>query len=182
VHDRFLAHVLCIKVCCSALQCVSGCVEMCTIDSLHMYCVYRCVAVRCGVWQCVAVCVEVCAIDFSRMYCVYRCVAMCCSVLQCLLQCAQSICRICTVYSGAMQYVAVGCIVLRYGAVRCSVCSSVCDLRCSVLHCVAACCSSMLLSYIQALFTYSLLAAVVDMYGAGCCSVVQCVAVCDRVL
>jgi len=61
----------CVAVCCSVLQCVAVCCSVLQCVAV-CYSVLQCVAVCCSVLQCVAVCGSV-----------LQCVTVCCSVLQC---------------------------------------------------------------------------------------------------
>ena len=90
-----------VKVCCSALQCVTVCRRVTRTTSqvllVGVLCVVvccsvlQCVAVRCSVLQCVAVCCSVLQSDshseFSdSVYCVVQCV-------QCVAACESTWCR-----------------------------------------------------------------------------------------
>jgi len=77
-------------VCCSVLQCVAVCCNICQsfciAELRYQVCVLQCVAVCCSVLQCVAVCCNICQsfciAELRYQVCVLQCVAVCCCVLQ----------------------------------------------------------------------------------------------------
>jgi len=129
--------------CCRALQCDAVCCSV--LQCVAVWCsVMQCVAVCCSVLQCVAVC---CSVSQCVAVCcsVLQCVAVCCSVLQCVAVRCSSI---------VMPYMVYWHILIAY--LKCNgefivisylKCSSISIwYSCSVLQCVAVCCSSMVIS------------------------------------
>ena len=142
--------VRCVAVCFSGFQCVAVCCS-----------VLQCAVVCCFVLQCVAVC---CCVLCS----VLPCIVVCCSVLQCV-----AVCCIVSPHCNTLKHTtrtecfsrgAVCCNVLQFAAVkRCtathcfSESTSPCNtiphaaktesprVECSVMQCVAACCSMLIL-------------------------------------
>ena len=82
----------CVAVCCSVLQCVSGCVFE---HDRNMDTGAWCVAVLCSMLQCVVVCCSV-----------LQCVAVCCSVLVAV---SLNMTEIWTLVPGALQCDVCGC-------------------------------------------------------------------------
>jgi len=141
------------------------------------------------------------AVMLPVVQCVAVCVAVCCSVLQCVLQGVAVPCSFvlqgCGVTTDALYQLKIEC----YKWWRCSVLQ--CVLQgvagcCSVLQCVAMCCSALLICFagvrrddrcvvpaqnrVLQVGVLQCVAVCVAGCCSVCCSVLQCVAMCCSVL